>query len=280
MSSSLQHRSVASAHLLHDQLRIFLKIINTATQEADIYRYLRLGDRSIAEDPLNKTIPMLDILLLPVPGRAVVVMYEWSEVWFYPSVVTWAQYKGFMRETLEVGLQSRIQFVPGGQYLEMLNIQGLAFMHSHLIAHLDITNGNILTGPPGCDFSSPSARHYAYVDFQYSVRFPRDHKGPMTVVGAIATEPAPEQNDLVPYDPFCTDVWQLGRLFESDVEVGHSFPLIADAPARLNKLHTGSRTPAEATSRAPSGSNDSRVARATSDSRRGASVLPRTHRAL
>lgn len=57
---------------------------------------------------------------------------------------------------------------------------------------------------------------YYYIDFDIASK-DRD-----MIVGLSATEAAPELSDTTPYDPFKTDIWILGRLFETfAIEVMH-----------------------------------------------------------
>ena len=77
-------------------------------------------------------------------------------------------------------------------------------MHSHRIAHLDISIRNVLT-----DFRG----HYAYVDFEMSKRYPSSPDAPPPRVrGYHGTEIPPEIERGEPADPFKVDVWALGVL--------------------------------------------------------------------
>lgn len=50
---------------------------------------------------------------------------------------------------------------------------------------------------------------YYYIDFNIASK-DRD-----VIVGLAATDPAPELSGVKPYNPYKTDVWLLGRLFQS-----------------------------------------------------------------
>lgn len=75
-------------------------------------------------------------------------------------------------------------------------------MHSHHIAHLDISIRNLLT-----DFN----HHYAYIDFECSRRF--DGILNPRVRGCRGTELPPEIERGESSDPFKVDIWGLGMLF-------------------------------------------------------------------
>ena len=84
-------------------------------------------------------------------------------------------------------------------------IEGLAFMHSHNIAHLDISMRNILTNHKG---------QYCYIDFETSKHFPRrsHHGAPLRINRLRASEMPPEIERGEESDPFKVDIWQLGML--------------------------------------------------------------------
>jgi hypothetical protein len=89
----------------------------------------------------------------------------------------------------------------------------LIFFHSHRIAHLDISDGNLVSK------TIDGRRLFAFIDFECAIMYGADEPGPLTTTGMVATHPAPEQDDSIPYDPFKADVWQLGQLFERAMDV-------------------------------------------------------------
>ena len=74
-------------------------------------------------------------------------------------------------------------------------------MHSHSIAHLDISLSNILTDDLG---------HYKYIDFEQSRYYP-DAQCPR-IRGYRGTEIPPEVERGEDADPYKIDVWALGVL--------------------------------------------------------------------
>lgn len=57
---------------------------------------------------------------------------------------------------------------------------------------------------------------YYYIDFGYSA-WNRDADANFLIRGRQAREPAPEQMEGQPYDPFVADVYQLGALLRRDL---------------------------------------------------------------
>lgn len=72
-------------------------------------------------------------------------------------------------------------------------------MHSHLVAHLDISRSNILTNCAGS---------YAYIDFELSQRY--SPEGEPWVCGIRGTELPPEIERGNESSPFKVDIWALG----------------------------------------------------------------------
>lgn len=100
--------------------------------------------------------------------------------------------------------------------------QGLAYFHDHRIAHLDISDGNILSGPLSA-FDSKSnpkpPRSFAFIDFELSIIYPPSDPGPFQVTGDVATHVAPEMSTDIGYDPFKADIWQMGTLLTRAAKV-------------------------------------------------------------
>lgn len=85
-----------------------------------------------------------------------------------------------------------------------LFIQGLAFMHAHRVAHLDISRSNILTNCFGA---------YAYIDFELSRIFPPSlsSEDPLPAICCRrGTELPPEAERGDSTCPFKVDIWALG----------------------------------------------------------------------
>ncbi|KAF5374685.1 hypothetical protein D9615_008948 [Tricholomella constricta] len=116
-------------------------------------------------------------------------------------------------------------------------IEGMEFMHKHLVAHGDLTTQNIMMDarpilPSGWHFVahnctldgvtpvSPLARidypvRYVIIDFDCSVRLSPGQPRLITNFGGRDGDP-PEYKSRDPYDPFKIDVFTLGNVFFKD----------------------------------------------------------------
>ncbi|KAG5653367.1 hypothetical protein H0H81_000868 [Sphagnurus paluster] len=115
-------------------------------------------------------------------------------------------------------------------------VEGMEFMHKHLVAHGDLTTQNIMMDarpilPSGWHFVaqhrdlsgeliSPRARidypvRYVIIDFDCSVRLSPGQPHLITNFGGRDGEP-PEYKSRQPYDPFKIDVFTLGNVFFKD----------------------------------------------------------------
>ncbi|KAG5642678.1 hypothetical protein DXG03_002336 [Asterophora parasitica] len=116
-------------------------------------------------------------------------------------------------------------------------IEGMEFMHKHLVAHGDLTTQNIMMDarpilpsgwhfvahhcrPDGVTPISPLARidypvRYHIIDFDCSVRLSSDQLHLMRNFGGRDGDP-PEYKNREPYDPFKIDVFTLGNVFYKD----------------------------------------------------------------
>lgn len=140
---------------------------------------------------------VFDLIEAPDYGLAFIVQEEWSPEVIIPGCTT-CTLRDFLR-----GIRACIE--------------GLVFMHSHRIAHLDLSLRNLLHDNNG---------HYSYIDFETSRHFPppsssrsQHHTSPpfdtprAPRIGPIrATEEPPELEVGGESDPFKVDIWQLGML--------------------------------------------------------------------
>jgi serine/threonine protein kinase len=192
------------------------KIIEAAdSYEADILSYLRLSDPSVKQDPRNKAIPVLEVLKLS-KEREIAVTELWSDYWARVPVDTWAGFADFIRQILEVR-HMRLVF---NSTWWLSSHQGLAYLHEHRIAHLDISDGNIVTGPLSFRVYPKPPRSFAFIDFELSVIYPLSDPGPFKTTGNVATHVAPEMSPTIGYDPFKVDIWQMGTLLTRAAKVG------------------------------------------------------------
>ncbi|KAJ3826933.1 kinase-like domain-containing protein [Lentinula raphanica] len=118
-------------------------------------------------------------------------------------------------------------FVNIAHALEMMSqiMEGIAFLHDHLVAHRDLFFGNFLSSrrhgrwDPARknDFLRP---RYYIIDFEMAVQFSPDSDPATRMVTGpplpwdIYRRPAPpEMKSDLPYCPFKADVWQVGKTF-------------------------------------------------------------------
>jgi len=161
---------------LRDGKRIVIKAVNARSRELETIRCL--SSAILKTDPRNHTIPVLDIILVPDDGMAFIIQEEWSSSFAHCAPSTPRAFIQAMRQCLE----------------------GVHFMHSHNIAHLDISCTNILTNCGGA---------YAYIDFELSRHFSAGDKS--VVRGIRGTELPPEIERGEESSPFKVDIWALGQ---------------------------------------------------------------------
>jgi len=178
-----------------DGAPIVVKAVHLRSRELSIIH--KLSSPPLRHDPANHTIPVYDLIEAPEHGLAFIVQEEWSPEVIVPGCKTCT-----LREFLH-GIRACIA--------------GLAFMHAHRIAHLDLSLRNLLTDNKG---------HFSYIDFERSRYFPlpssarSKHHAGFTYdttrtprIGPIrATEVPPEHERGEDSDPFKVDIWQLGML--------------------------------------------------------------------
>ncbi|KDR80044.1 hypothetical protein GALMADRAFT_1176511 [Galerina marginata CBS 339.88] len=170
-----------------------------------------LTSPKLLADPRNNTVPILDVI--PLPNDDVFTLIVMPFLYNFESDLT------PFRHVSEV-LDALKQF-----------IQGLAFLHEQRIAHRDICYLNLMMDPtkviPGGfhfvkrylqddlrtwivfrDRRSVSPVKYYIVDYEFA-RFYAPGEKSIGRMGQDRT--VPEMSNTIPYDPFKTDVYQLGR---------------------------------------------------------------------
>ncbi|KAJ3770770.1 hypothetical protein FB446DRAFT_646413, partial [Lentinula raphanica] len=117
-------------------------------------------------------------------------------------------------------------------------MEGVAFLHDHLVAHRYLFRviGNFLNsrrdGPWKPEHKSDFLRpRYYIIDFESAVQFSPDSD---PVARTVSDPPLPwnrqpfpaEMKSDLPYCPFKTDVWQVGKSFLHLVHIEHEIPEI------------------------------------------------------
>ncbi|KZW01205.1 hypothetical protein EXIGLDRAFT_718960 [Exidia glandulosa HHB12029] len=166
-------------------------------------------------DPRNHCAPLLDVLHPPsVPDREILVYRRYLpwDIWPFQQV----------SEIVDLWTQA---------------FEGLAFMHEHNTAHLDLSFSNIVMdglhllkepnhpANPGYTYAPKkrAVRHierfeserpvkYIFIDFDQSVRFGPDNPNHLWRRKKGQDNTAPELRSPEPYDAFALDVYCLGHM--------------------------------------------------------------------
>ncbi|KAF8069090.1 hypothetical protein FPV67DRAFT_1414680, partial [Lyophyllum atratum] len=208
-----------------DGRKVVLKRVMTCTEEIPIARYL--SSEPLSSDTRNKAVPVLDILPLPDDDTSALIVMPL----LFPV--------------------DMLPFRRVGEFAEAVRqyLQGLEFMHEHNVAHRfstllhnipladvdhrDPCQFNLMMDaseliPEGFHFlrpitydginewsewrergSSKSLRYY-FIDFGLSRRYSANVN--IRDVGIWGQDKSfPERSSTIPYDPFKTDVYQLGN---------------------------------------------------------------------
>ncbi|KAJ7228318.1 hypothetical protein GGX14DRAFT_412691, partial [Mycena pura] len=185
-----------------DNARVVLKRAHLA--ELDILRHLH----SLPPSLRNHTVPLLDVVPLENPKEVLIVM-------------------PFLRRFHQPSFDRLDEVIHA--LLEIM--RGIAFMHSHKIAHRDACLGNFVMDstqliPTGFHFSAPyltpdmkrfikpkrrfalNIRYYI-IDFETSLI----HPGPGRALDHVGQDKTvPEFKSKDPYDPFKLDIYQVGNM--------------------------------------------------------------------
>ncbi|KAJ7750287.1 kinase-like domain-containing protein [Mycena metata] len=170
---------------LSDSQEVIFKIIDTSKgDEVRILSYLKQCESTTSRGLHQKVVPILEIIEVTTT-LSIAVTEEWGIFCNYydGSPETWEEFAEFACQVLE----------------------GLAFLHAHRIAHLDVSSGNILPSPPW--YPHPH-RLYSFIDFGQSFMFASSES--CFVKGDHTTHKAPEMSKVKEYDAFKADVWQMG----------------------------------------------------------------------
>ncbi|KAJ7583112.1 kinase-like domain-containing protein [Mycena floridula] len=199
-----------------DGQKVVLKITFNYTKEQEILQ--TFSEPPFRNSPQNHCVPVLDTIEFPGKRFRIVVL---------PYLISVHGRLHCMREVIEFMRQT---------------LQGLKFMHDQNIAHRDISRLNIMmTGshviPSENHFSSylpvyslesgllvpckpkqhlcqVSQLRYFFIDFGLLDDYPDGQERARTtgIVGQIKV--TPELSDDVPYNPFKSDIMQLGAVFK------------------------------------------------------------------
>jgi len=231
------HRGkVLDAIRMADQAKVVLKKVKTSSQEISIGMYF--SSALLRNDPRNHCIPILDVI--PLPGtdeEALIVM-------------------PYLR-AFDHRFEFKFEYIDAVQQC----LEGLLFMHQHNVTHLDACWGNIVVGTPAVipDGSRPKKDMYRdrsegcalyyFIDFGLSSIYPNfEERG--LIRGRVGQDKTvPEFSDVIPFDPFKVDIYQLGGILEKVEQdyVGLDFlhPLVESMRNKAPDLRPEAKTALE-----------------------------------
>ncbi|TFK76410.1 hypothetical protein BDN72DRAFT_830985 [Pluteus cervinus] len=161
-----------------DGLKVVVKAVNLYSREYEVIRLL--SSPPLRDDPMNHTIPILDLIDVPRDRIAFIVMEEWSSQLIPDSgPCCLSLFLAALRQCIEHAV----------------------FLHRNHIAHLDISLRNLLTDYNG---------RYAYIDYELSRRFSSGSE-PL-IYSYRGTEVPPECERMDAVDAYKIDVWALAIL--------------------------------------------------------------------
>ncbi|KAI0643711.1 hypothetical protein C8Q79DRAFT_1120662 [Trametes meyenii] len=203
---------VIDATRISDGKLIYLKKIRVDSDELELLRFL--SSPEMVQDPHNHCVRLLDII------------YDPDEIGFCFVVMPYLRWIDcppfeYVEDMLECGEQI---------------LEGLVFLHDHGVAHRDCAYKNIMMDAtamypkgfhpiregflPDNSGQAPVLHRidvpikYYFIDFGISTRFSVNQQ-PRLVLGTQGLDDeVPELSDTVPYDPFRTDVFIIGNLFQ------------------------------------------------------------------
>ncbi|KAI0657805.1 kinase-like domain-containing protein [Cubamyces menziesii] len=192
----------------------YLVAIKTVKKNGEELRLSQL--LSSLKHPSNHCVSVIDVLEDSFNPTMSLMVMQYLRPWNDPELTMVGDVVDFVSQMLE----------------------GLAFLHSHRVAHRDIASLNVMMDGRSL---YPEGHHpvwrgrsldaiedlvplhridrsvkYFYVDFGLSVRFAPD--APTLVVGDVGRDAeVPELSSTVPYDPFKADIYALGNLFDKEL---------------------------------------------------------------
>ncbi|KAI0374986.1 kinase-like protein [Pilatotrama ljubarskyi] len=170
--------------------KVVIKAVHLHSREYDVIRHL--SSPSVRNHPMNHCIPVVDLIEVPKDKLAFIVMEEWSSQLISHTPCNLGLFLNALRQCIE----------------------HIAFMHTHHIAHLDISLRNILTDYKG---------RYACIDYELSTRY--DRSAVPRVCSPRGTEIPPELERGEWSDPYKVDVYALGILLLRAMELtGYNIP--------------------------------------------------------
>ncbi|KAG9220673.1 hypothetical protein CCMSSC00406_0003772 [Pleurotus cornucopiae] len=233
------HNSAIDAQRRSDGELLMLKRTKKSLFPHETEIGLFFSTEPISGDPRNHCIPIYDILQVPDDDEIQIVVMPMLRVHDDPRFDTTGEAVEFFRQMFE----------------------GLQFMHSHNVAHRDVTFFNVMMDARELYIDryhpcrpwrkldlSANARHYTrtqkpvkyyLTDFGLSRKYKPEERPPQEPIIRGADKSAPEYKTTDACDPFPTDVYLLGNLIRENFTEGSRFaskrlgfqfmkPLVAD----------------------------------------------------
>ncbi|KAI0077824.1 hypothetical protein K474DRAFT_1039770 [Panus rudis PR-1116 ss-1] len=227
-----------------DGFRVSIKTVEIKTQEADIGLYLSRPD--LRRDPRNHAVEVFEVIPDPLDSSQQLLVMPYLCPFNEPEFLAIGEVVDFIAQTLE----------------------GLAFLHSHRIAHRDCAAGNIMMdgrplypqghhpvrrayAPDAVWHVHPLARidhpvKYYFIDFGISSRF-SEGETPLVLGTKGRDKDPPELSDITPYNPFMLDVYILGNVYRKEfVEKYYGLEFIQPLISSMLQEEPGLRPTADA----------------------------------
>ncbi|KAG5728180.1 hypothetical protein E4T56_gene19317 [Termitomyces sp. T112] len=199
-----------------DNSKVCIKRITKASDEIAIGKYLT--SEELLSDSKNHCLPVLDDFVDPEdPTISYMIM-------------------PLLRDFNDP------EFGAHGEVIDCVTqlLEGLVFMHDHLVAHTDLTTVNIMMDaqpilPQGWHFASPSVApngyenikplpridypvRYYLIDFDGSIRFSPGESPVIKGVGGRDNDPPELITPHIPFDQYKLDVFTLGNVFRKEFQ--------------------------------------------------------------
>lgn len=197
-----------------DGLTVVLRKATTWSDEVPILQ--RLND--LHSDPRNRTVPILDTILLPDSDEHVLLVIPLLHSYYDPPFTSPAQV-----------VQALLQL-----------LEAMQFLHENDVAHRDFCTNNLMLDPSelfpegfhvarpylsrdgqtlGVNFRNRpdvSPVRYFVIDFGLATHLP--YRSGWVTTGVFgADKTVPELSWETPYDPFKVDIYQFGRVIMCDM---------------------------------------------------------------
>ncbi|KAG6907364.1 hypothetical protein DXG01_009185 [Tephrocybe rancida] len=185
---------------LSDNRKVVLKRVETSREELPIGLYL--SSESLSHDPRNNAVPILDVMLLPDDDSFALIVMPLLFPFHALPFRRVGEFSNAMKQYTQFNLMvDATDLLP----------QGWHFLRPH-------THNGIDDWTEWRERSTCRSLRYYFIDFGLSRRY-LDNKKILDVGSFGQDQSYPERSDLVPYDPFKTDIYQLGNVILETIEV-------------------------------------------------------------